>query len=122
MREVDGIVEYLSVAFVLKNAFVISSIVAYVIFEVRLSRRRKVDVNHVNLATNMPRNWLPSAARLWSARRRHATASAPEDAQGAKTDTTQDFSDETSPTDDGFDFLRDGRRLRTHAEKLMQSE
>ena len=133
MREVDGIVDRLSFTFVLKNVLVGGSIVTYVLFEVQLAKRGRIRVT-----ANTSRNWLASAIRLGPAERRRATEPRPGPVSrssaskggpgseqvrtpGAITNTL-DVSDETSLMDDGFDFLRDGRKLRTRAEKLMHSE
>ena len=125
MREGSSLAGYLSVAFVLKNVVVVGSIVAYITFEVWLARHGKVDAGeHTN-------GWLARAARLSHVKRRDATAPDLGDSR-AKSDTARNYTDEqpdgqqqpaeTSSADDGFDFLRDGRGLRTHAEKLMRSE
>lgn len=125
MREGSSLVGYLSAAFVLKNVIVVGSIVAYITFEARLARHGKVDAGqHTN-------GWLARATPRSHVKRRQATA--PDlGERPARPHTARNFTDEqpdgqqqpaeTPSADDGFDFLRDGRRLRTRAEKLLRSE
>ena len=132
MREVDGIgrvASLLSFALVMKNVFVGGSVVAYVLYEVRLAKRGRI-----RRAASNPWKWLASATRLWPTERgrtavlRQGSAS-PDVSKGDPASghrdaraNAPDVSNETSSVDDGFDFLRDGRKLRTRAEKLIHSE
>ena len=82
---------YIPLAFVLKNAVILGSLLAYFLFEVR---RRKTSRRR------------PAAA----ASSRMAVESMPGGAPASEIDEA----------DDGFDFLRHGRKLESQAEKVIK--
>ena len=83
---------YIPLAFVLKNTVILGSLLAYLLFEMRTSRRRKT--NQRGPAENSS-----SRAAVEST---SGGASAPDNA------------------DDGFDFLRHGRKLESRAQKVIK--
>ena len=108
IREGDAVVGSLSAAYALKNVVVVGLIVAYLWFEVRLAKGRKQGTPRV--AGSRKHGFTASKGAS-----RHAN----EEHSEAKDD--QDEPPPASPdTDDGFDFLRHGRRLRTRSEKIME--
>ena len=110
MGAVDDLSGQLSVAFVGKNAVIVGLVVAYLWFEARLARR--------------PRTAGSSAARREeSGVTASAKAGRAPDPRTQATNQPSTGSDEaaTHPgADDGFDFLRHGRKLETRSQKLMR--
>lgn len=86
--------EYISVAFFAKNVVILGSLLTYFLVEMRASRRNR---DRPRLASS------PAAPRQNTAS--EAGSAANDDA-----------------TDDGFDFLRHGRKLENRAEKVIKGK
>jgi hypothetical protein len=85
---------YIPLSFVLKNTVILGSLLAYLLFEMRTWRRRKT--NRRGLAEN-------SSSRT-----------AVESTSGGASASDADNAD------DGFDFLRHGRKLENRAQKVIK--
>ena len=87
-------VEYVAVAFAVKNVVVVASLLTYFLVEMRASKRRRKDkVGTVGATTELR----PFPKR-----------------DGTSADD--------SKADDGFDFLRHGRKLESRADKVIGSK
>lgn len=87
--------EYIAVAFAIKNIVIFASLLTYFLVEMRASKRRR---GHGTDAVDMPRTTEPGASRGSS------------------------MSEDETEADDGFDFLRHGRKLESRAEKIVKSK
>ena len=86
--------EYIPLAFVLKLTVIVCSLLAYLLFEIRTSRRRKM-------------------TRRGSAENSSSHAAMESTSGGAS-------APDTDNVDDGFDFLRHGRNLGSRAQKVIK--
>ena len=107
MGEGDPIVGSLSAVFALKNVLLASLLVAYIGFEVRLAKRKREGASTVG-GKGEPGF---SAAEGGSPGEKGGRPEA-SDGQTSRHPSAADG-------DDGFDFLRHGRKLRTRSEKIM---
>lgn len=97
---VDAISRRLSAAFVGKNAAIIVLAVAYLCFEVRLAKRHR------------------TGTQAGASRGRPSGKARPSEiAEGTQESGPPAVN---AAADDGFDFLRHGRKLESRAEKLMR--
>ena len=97
----------LSAAFIGKNAAIVLLAVAYLCFEVRLAKRHRTAGTHVDSAD------VSRGSPSTRTRRREIAE--------ATHESTQPASDAANTAaDDGFDFLRHGRKLETRAKEIMQ--
>lgn len=87
--------EYIAVAFAIKNIVTFASLLTYFLVEMRASKRRR---RHGTDAVDMPRTTEPGASRGSS------------------------MSEDETEADDGFDFLRHGRKLESRAEKVIRNK
>lgn len=107
MGEGDSIVGSLSAVFALKNVLLAGLLVAYIGFEVRLAKRKREGASTVG-GKGEPGF---SAAEGGSPGEKGGRPEA-SDGQTSRHPSAADG-------DDGFDFLRHGRKLRTRSEKIM---
>ena len=109
VRGGDAIVGPLSAAFALKNGAIVVLVVVYACFEIWLAKRRRQGTKKIE----------------GGSRKRAVSASNGDNPhQNGERSEARDDQDEPPPaspdTDDGFDFLRHGRKLRTRSEKIME--
>ena len=104
MGVADAISRRLSAAFVGKNAVIVVLAVAYLCFEVRLAKRQRTGTQ-AGVTLGRP----SGKARL------------SEVAEGTQESAARAPDAANPAADDGFDFLRHGRKLESRAEKLMRS-
>ena len=88
--------EYIAVAFAIKNIVIFASLLTYFLVEMRASKRRR---RHGADAVDMPRSTEPRASSRGSS-----------------------MSEDDAKADDGFDFLRHGRKLESRADKVIGSK
>lgn len=88
--------EYIAVAFAIKNIVIFASLLTYFLVEMRASKRRR---RHGTDAVDMPRTTERRASSRGSS-----------------------MSEDDAEADDGFDFLRHGRKLESRAEKIVKSK
>ena len=88
--------EYIAVAFAVKNVVIFASLLTYFLVEMRASKRRRKDRPVVvdSKGTKEPRPSYRPGSR----------------------------SEDDSKADDGFDFLRHGRKLDSRAEKVIKTK
>ena len=87
--------DYIAVAFAIKNVVIFASLLTYFLVEMRASKRRRKDrTAAVDAGTNGP---------------------SPSPRRGS-------LKGDESKADDGFDFLRHGRKLDSHAEKVIKTK
>lgn len=106
MGEGDSIVGSLSAAFALKNVLLAGLLVAYIGFEVRLAKRKREGASTVG--GKGEHGGAAEGGSLGDKGGRPETS----DGQNKPPSVSADG-------DDGFDFLRHGRKLRTRSEKIM---
>ena len=87
--------DYIAVAFAVKNVVILASLLTYFLVEMRASKRRRKDM------TDSDRADMTNASRSSSRR-----------GYGGEDD---------AKADDGFDFLRHGRKLDSRAEKVIKT-
>lgn len=104
MGVADAISRRLSAAFVGKNAVIVVLAVAYLCFEVRLAKRQRTETQ-AGVTLGRP----SGKARL------------SEVAEGTQESAARAPDAANPAADDGFDFLRHGRKLESREEKLMRS-
>lgn len=85
--------EYIAVAFAIKNIVIFGSLLTYFLVEMRASKRRR---RHGTDAVDSPRTAEPRAS-----------------SKG------RSMSEDDAEADDGFDFLRHGRKLESRADKVI---
>lgn len=107
MGEGDSIVGSLSAVFALKNVLLAGLLVAYIGFEVRLAKRKREGAPTIG-GKGEPGFSAAEGGSLGD-KGGHPEAS---DGQNKPPSVVADG-------DDGFDFLRHGRKLRTRSEKIM---
>ena len=83
--------DYIAVAFAVKNVVIFASLLTYFLVEMRASKRRRKDRPAVDIAGT--------------------SETGPSPRRGA-------VRDDDSTADDGFDFLRHGRKLENRADKV----
>ncbi|MCY3837246.1 MAG: hypothetical protein OXH09_01095 [Gammaproteobacteria bacterium] len=88
--------EYISAAFFAKNLVILASLLAYFLVEMRASRRS------------------------WNRSRREV--STPQPSAGERTAAGSAAAANDNVADDGFDFLRHGRKLENRAEKIIKGK
>ena len=84
--------DYIAVAFAVKNVVIFASLLTYFLVEMRASKRRRKDRPAVDVAGT--------------------SEAGPSPRRGA-------VRDDDSKADDGFDFLRHGRKLENRADKVI---
>ena len=84
--------DYIAVAFAVKNVVIFASLLTYFLVEMRASKRRRKDRPAVDIAGTSETG--PSPRRVA-------------------------VRDDDSTADDGFDFLRHGRKLENRADKVI---
>ena len=111
MGDVDVLGSWLPAALIAKNAAIVLLALAYMSFEFRLAKRQR------NSRTGADSAEVGRIKPLAKARRREVVDVTHESSPASP---ARDAA--TTTADDGFDFLRHGRKLRTRTEKIMRSE